>query len=157
MRFSPARIWLTPSIHCMTYGKCTLLILGLASVSVAGQCCFEGPARVEAVAIGNLISWKAVSEVASIRYLIQVSVDGRQFRTLGAEKGRGAGDYRFLDLAPLGEGTVYRIMAVAPDGRTGYCLADEWGYRKALRRRDPALPGLEGINGKNRRRKNVTP
>lgn len=98
-----------------------MLLLGLASVTATGQCRFEGPARVEAVAIGNLISWSSASETPVIRYLIQVSADGRRFRTLGAQPGTGAGAYQFLDLGPMGDAPVYRVMAVAPDGSVVFC------------------------------------
>jgi len=62
------------------------------------------------------VSWNIATEINSLRYEIQRSVDGRNFTTIGTNAANNAGKYSFIDNNAASGDNFYRIKGVDKDG-----------------------------------------
>jgi len=75
--------------------------------------------KAEATATGNHIAWQVASEESTHEYLIQQSIDGKVFNSIGYVKSSRRNLYSWDDAA--GKGTIYyRIAAVDNKGTLVY-------------------------------------
>lgn len=68
------------------------------------------------------LDWRTASEQNNDRFLVQHSLDGHSFRTIGTVKGNGTTsesiDYSFVDRSPQNGRNYYRLVQVDIDGTT---------------------------------------
>ncbi len=85
-----------------------------------GQCTFLDAIQVEEAAVGNLITWSTDTEVTTLRFLVQKSLDGFNFESIGELKGLGNVKeekiYRFLDYSIGHQSAYYRLMVITSNG-----------------------------------------
>ena len=97
-----------------------LFILMMAVYSTNAACVFSSPIQVKDLNIGNLITWNTSEEQDNEFFVIQKSLDGIHFNTIGQVKAAGNSKvelaYRFLDAA-IGERKVfYRLAQLTSKG-----------------------------------------
>ncbi len=66
------------------------------------------------------VSWEIGSELNTIGYEIEKSVDGKNFKTEGSIKSNNANKYSWIDAAILSKLFYYRIKAINKDGNFCY-------------------------------------
>ncbi|MES2776994.1 MAG: T9SS type A sorting domain-containing protein [Bacteroidota bacterium] len=62
------------------------------------------------------VSWNIATEINSLRYDIERSLDGRHFTVLGNVNATNAGSYSFIDNSPSVGDNFYRIKGIDKDG-----------------------------------------
>ncbi len=86
----------------------------LPAESVYGSCVYAAPLEVKELEVGNMLSWKTLSENNNKSFIVQKSLDGIDFQTVGTIKGAGDSEtemkYRFLDIATGEEKVLYRLQ-----------------------------------------------
>ncbi len=107
-----------PSSNRIGFLVLTLLLSMISSVQATSE--FSQPLQLEEVAIGNLLTWSTTSTSTTTQFVIEKSIDGKLFTTIGEVKTRKreeiATEYSFLDLS-LGESTAYyRLVCVSQTG-----------------------------------------
>ncbi|MBP6185338.1 MAG: hypothetical protein KA479_10385 [Saprospiraceae bacterium] len=98
-----------------------LVVMTMLSVTpMFGQCTFLKPIQVEEATIGNLITWSTDTEVTNLRFLVQKSLDGWNFESIGELKGMSEVKkekiYRFLDYSIGQQSAYYRLMTITSNG-----------------------------------------
>ena len=80
--------------------------------------------KVEELEVGNMLSWSTAEEVDSKYFVVQKSMEGMEFVTVGQVKAAGTteenNNYRYLDLSTGENKMFYRLMQVDVDGSFSY-------------------------------------
>ena len=88
--------------------------------SIFADCIYDGPIQAVELQIGNMITWVTAKEQGNDKFIIQKSLDGVAFETIGEIKGAGTTDviqrYRYLDTKLGAKKTLYRIIQVDVSG-----------------------------------------
>ena len=72
------------------------------------------------VSVGAVkFSWVCANEVNVLQYVVERSVDGRQFKEVGTVLASGSDKYSFVDYGVVG-GVYYRLRIVDRDGAVSY-------------------------------------
>lgn len=83
-------------------------------------CVYSSTIDAIEVEIGNMISWTTATETDNAHFLVQRSIDGLEFTTVGEIKGAGTTTepqrYRFLDIQTGDIRVLYRLRQVDTDG-----------------------------------------
>jgi len=94
----------------------TVVCVCLMSTFLTAECIFYKPVQIEEIQIGNLISWSTLTELGHKKFLIEKSIDGVSFETIGEVEGAGnseqVSDYAFLDLRTGVSAAYYRLKMV---------------------------------------------
>ncbi|NJN78537.1 MAG: hypothetical protein HC803_09630 [Saprospiraceae bacterium] len=97
-----------------------LLLVSSVGVSFASQTTQIVGFDVEDFNIGNMLTWQTTVEVDNKEFVIQRSIDGANFTTIGTVDGTGTTvdkqSYSFLDLSADKGITRYRLKQVNYDG-----------------------------------------
>lgn len=96
-----------------------LFLVSSAAVATASQTRIVG-FGVEGFNIGNMLNWQTIAEADNKEFLIERSIDGTTFITIGTVEGQGTTiekkTYSFLDISADGGLTHYRLKQVNYDG-----------------------------------------
>jgi len=80
--------------------------------------------KVEELEVGNMLSWTTSEEVDSEFFVVQKSMEGMDFVTVGQVKAAGKSveenNYRYLDISTGENKMFYRLMQVDVDGSFSY-------------------------------------
>lgn len=68
---------------------------------------------------GTNVAWTILSEINTAEYVIEKSIDGKNFSAVGTVAATNAGKYAYTDLSALGS-NYYRIKAIDKDGSFTY-------------------------------------
>lgn len=92
--------------------------------ALKAECTFQSFAVGEEFTIGNMLVWTTIDEVDNKLFVIEKSVTGEEFETIGEVKGSGSSDeettYRFMDLDARKGMSYYRIKQVDFDSDFNY-------------------------------------
>ncbi len=74
---------------------------------------------------GILLNWSTANEVNSSKFIIQQSIDGSEFNSIGTVKaiGSGSNSYEFTDNNPANGIYYYRLQIIDKDGSSSYSKA----------------------------------
>jgi hypothetical protein len=94
----------------------TVICVWFAGTFLMAECIFFKPIEIEEIQVGNLITWSTLTEAGHSKFLIEKSVDGELFETIGEVAGAGDSDlvkdYAFLDLRTGTNNSYYRLKMV---------------------------------------------
>ena len=72
----------------------------------------------------NILNWQTASEINSLGFEIQRSIDGKEFNKIGFENARGNGttiaNYSYVDNAPNVGANYYRLRQIDKDGKATF-------------------------------------
>lgn len=96
-----------------------LIFFGFSAANAS--CIFARPIEARDLEVGNLLSWSTAREIDNQLFVVQRSLDGVMYTTIGQVKGAGNSDemqhYRYLDIS-IGEARVfYRIKQIDSEGK----------------------------------------
>jgi len=98
----------------------TTLFLSSFSTNLQGGCIYSKPIEASEIKMGNMVSWSTAEEVNNEFFVIQKSIDGIEYTTVGQVKGAGSSSeeqhYRYLDFSIGTKRVFYRLMQVDYDG-----------------------------------------
>lgn len=96
-----------------------IAVLGLY-IPASASCTYLQDLQSELLEVGNLLSWRTQTETENAVFLIQRSLDGLAFSTIGEISGAGNSleeqSYRFLDVETGALRVLYRLVQVNEDG-----------------------------------------
>ena len=71
---------------------------------------------------GILTNWQTTNEINTSNFIVQHSIDGTSFKTIGSvnAKGSGANSYEFTDMHPANGINYYRLESVDKDGASTF-------------------------------------
>jgi hypothetical protein len=94
----------------------TFVLVAFLVQFTQATCIFSKAVEVKETNIGNIISWNTSEEKDNEQFLIEKSLDGLQFTTVGDIKGAGTSStvqkYRFLDISTGEDKVFYRISYI---------------------------------------------
>jgi len=106
----------------------TSMVVAVMALSFAGNlnagCVYAGPILVKELDIGNMLSWTTLQEAQNKSFIVQKSMDGEVFETVGSIKGAGDSEsemkYRYLDIATGEVRVFYRLLQMDFDGQESH-------------------------------------
>ena len=98
-----------------------LLIGVMANLTKSeAACIFSKQIGAKELKVGNMISWSTVTEENNQFFVVQKSLDGTEFNTIGQVRGAGTSsienNYRYLDISTGEPKVFYRLMQIDFDG-----------------------------------------
>ena len=101
------------------------LIFGIFfSIRTMADCVYERVIEGENLQIGTMLTWSTAFEEDSQLFLIEKSVDGTTFESIGnvdaAGKSKAIKNYNFLDIMTKTDRAYYRLKQVDTDGSFSY-------------------------------------
>jgi len=104
------------TLRIMKKSLFTIACVWLMSSFLMAECVFHKPIEIKEVQIGNLITWSTLTELGLKKFLIEKSIDGVTFETIGEEEGEVNSDivrdYAFLDLRTGTSDAYYRLKMI---------------------------------------------
>ncbi|MEL6926336.1 MAG: hypothetical protein AAFO94_20000, partial [Bacteroidota bacterium] len=105
-------------------GFWSLMLSACLLPTLSGSCIFSKPIEALDLDIGNMISWSTSEEISNQFFIVQKSVDGTEYETIGQVQGAGDSSeeqhYRFLDIAVGNKRTFYRIKHIEFAGTSSH-------------------------------------
>lgn len=99
------------------------IMFGFSTISSA-QCVYATQLSGEEFEMGNMLTWSTASEINNKAFIVEKSVDGKDFSTIGRVKGAGTTldgkRYRFLDVSASKGKAFYRLRQVNSDNSASY-------------------------------------
>ena len=88
--------------------------------SIQTGCTYSQRIKVQALEVGNMVSWKTSDELNNAYFLVQCSIDGVEFKNVKQLAGAGTTQkeqhYQYLDVQTTSLRVFYRLRQVAYDG-----------------------------------------
>ncbi|MBP7822115.1 MAG: hypothetical protein KA010_04280 [Saprospiraceae bacterium] len=114
----------TPSFYSK-FKKIAIAILFCSVISEANAAVvYSTPLNGETFQIGNLLEWGTATELNSLMFVVERSLDGIDFSNIGVIEAAGSSsrlkNYTFLDVESKDVQTYYRLKQVDIDGTTSY-------------------------------------
>ncbi|MEO1627572.1 MAG: hypothetical protein AAFV25_20645, partial [Bacteroidota bacterium] len=108
-----------PSIHTL-YSSLLCLLLSSLGWQVQAGIIYDEPITGEEYSVGFKLKWSTAQEQNAQSFVVERSMDGRQFKAIGTVDAAGTSDqgqnYSFTDLELGLEDAYYRLRQVDVDG-----------------------------------------
>lgn len=103
---------------------CALFLLG--SLAARADAFYSRPLDVREFPIGHLLTWETATEIEVANFVVEKSIDGRNFFELGSVNGAGFSmldkSYRFMDVGAMEAKNFYRLREVGSDGTVFFTM-----------------------------------
>ncbi|MEO1516635.1 MAG: hypothetical protein AAFV95_16530 [Bacteroidota bacterium] len=97
-----------------------LLLLGGSTFSLEASCVYAQRMDAQEMEMGNLLTWSTSAEKDNQTFVIQKSLDGKEFVTEGIVRGAGESEatrhYRYLDISVGQSKAFYRLVDIDSKG-----------------------------------------
>lgn len=108
--------------NCLLASTLAILFSSIITIDSHAGCIYSKPIEASELKMGNMVSWSTSEENNNEFFVIQKSVDGIEYTTVGQIKGAGSSKeeqhYRYLDFSTGETRVFYRLMQVDFDGIT---------------------------------------
>lgn len=99
-------------------------IMMTSSITATADCMYNSTMEIEEFQMGNLLTWSTATENNNEGFIVERSIDGRNFENVGQVEGAGNSTevkkYRFLDASANKGAAYYRLRQLDYDGTVAY-------------------------------------